>query len=199
MRLFSLFLLLALAGCNGNGSADSTPEKDPANAALAPSKHSATFNSSVGSALQSYYDLTASFVAWDSAAVPARARMLGSRVNSISLSDLKEDTATAADRLASVRKNIHEVATAPNLESSRRALNVLTDNFFGFLNVVHYDREKVYLQECPMAFNDEEAAVWLSPKDTILNPYLGLHHPRYSKGMLNCGDNKAVMNYTGGK
>jgi hypothetical protein len=39
-----------------------------------------------------------------------------------------------------------------------------------------------------MAFNDIDSGYWLSKSNSIRNPYMGLHHPRYHSGMLNCGE-----------
>jgi len=50
-----------------------------------------------------------------------------------------------------------------------------------------------------MAFNDSEAGVWVSKEEAIRNPYLGLHHPYYKSGMVECGETKDVVNFTGVK
>ena len=94
--------------------------------------------------------------------------------------------------------NVSSLAGA-NLEEKRRGLNALTQNLYVFLKSVQYDEKKIYLQECPMAFNDTESGLWLSEVDSIRNPYLGLRHPKYGKGMLECGDNKSVIEYTKAK
>jgi hypothetical protein len=46
-----------------------------------------------------------------------------------------------------------------------------------------------------MAFNDNEAAIWLSKTPQIRNPYLGLHHPRYKSGMIDCGETKDSLRF----
>jgi hypothetical protein len=46
-----------------------------------------------------------------------------------------------------------------------------------------------------MAFNDTETAQWLSKTEDIRNPYLGLHHPKYKSGMLECGEVKDSIDY----
>jgi hypothetical protein len=81
------------------------------------------------------------------------------------------------------------------MEDKRRSFHSLSQNIFDLLRTIRFDAAKVYLQECPMAFNDTEAAIWLSNKTEIRNPYLGLHHPRYQSGMLNCGDVKDSLRF----
>jgi hypothetical protein len=48
-----------------------------------------------------------------------------------------------------------------------------------------------------MAFNDAEPGVWLSSSDSVRNPYLGLHHPKYKSEMVECGGPKDTLNFTG--
>ncbi|MBS1925917.1 MAG: DUF3347 domain-containing protein [Bacteroidetes bacterium] len=59
-----------------------------------------------------------------------------------------------------------------------------------FFQSINYEGKKLYLQHCPMAFNDTEGADWLSSSDEIINPYLGKKHPKYKAGMLHCGEIK---------
>ena len=53
---------------------------------------------------------------------------------------------------------------------------------FDLIRTVQYDKEVVYLQHCPMAFN-EQGAEWLSNSTDIRNPYI-------PKKMLTCGEVK---------
>ena len=185
------FLLFFLAACNSG--------EGPANqAAAVPSKHSAAFNQSIQSILDQYYRLTEAFVNWDSAAAPTLATALTAQMDSLPLGEIHQDSsARAASLVSQAKKDLSAIAASSDITTKRHALNSLSDNLFDFLAVVRYDREKLYLQECPMAFNDEESGLWISKKEEIRNPYLGLHHPRYGKGMLECGDNKEVLNNTG--
>lgn len=191
MQRFLLFIpiLLLLTAC--------TDGEKPAEEAT--SKHSPAFNQSVDDALNSYYALTESFVVWDSISVPARAKELELRIDSLQLGELKKDSVVSSEAvaaLASAKMVLRDIHEPNDLTFKRRQLNILTQHFFDFLRAVQYDVKKVYLQECPMAFNDEEPGIWLSPADSIRNPYLGTHHPYYGKGMLHCGDNKTKIDFT---
>jgi hypothetical protein len=193
-------LLLAPAffiACNNSGSnkvgADS--------AAINPGRHSAAFNQSIQSAMDSYYNLTEAFVNWDSVKASSLAATLNARLDSLPLSELKNNTSAAkADSLiGNAKKDVAGLIAASDITTKRHALNALSDHLFDFLNTVQYDRQKLYLQECPMAFNDTEPGHWLSSQDSIRNPYLGLHHPYYKSAMIECGSNKAVVNFTEAK
>lgn len=168
--------------------------------AIAVSKHSDTFNSGVTAVIQEYSKLAENFVNWDSVASAAAAANLARQLDNVQLSELKKDSSgifeTAAAFIQNAKGDAQTIATEKGIRQQREAFNSLTDNYYQFLNTVKYDRQTLYLHECPMAFDDTKTALWLSEKETIRNPYLGLHHPRYGKGMLSCGENKIRMNNT---
>ena len=182
------------------GRKDSSPtENADKQQPLAVSQHSDSFNQSVDRLINTYYSMTNDFVNWDSTDVVAKATELKTDLDSLKLNELKDTTIyeTAKVFVDNAHRDIEKIETAADLENKRRSLNSLTENLFNFLRVVQYDRAKLYLQECPMAFNDEEPGMWLSKSPEIVNPYLGTHHPRYGKGMLHCGETKETLNYTG--
>jgi hypothetical protein len=169
--------------------------------ALAVSKHSQGFNDAVSVALSDYNQLAERFVNWDSTTAPETAKKLVENLDKLPLDELKKDSAliyeTALELVQNVKGNTQTIIEEKGIRHQREAFNALTDNFYQFLNTVKYDRQKLYLQECPMAFDDTKTAQWLSETDKIRNPYLGLHHPTYGKGMLSCGENKTTLNHTG--
>ena len=190
MRL--VFLSLALVGLTAcNNSKEETKVT---------SKHSENFNSSVQLAMNSYNTLTEAFVNWDSSAVLGEAAQLQTRLSDIKLDEINAEGKQSADgSIALAKKDIQTIVSNNSLEEKRRGLNSLTQNLYVFLKSVQYDEKKVYLQKCPMAFNDTEEGLWLSEADSIRNPYLGLRHPKYGKGMLECGENKSVIDFTKGE
>ncbi|MER3463228.1 MAG: hypothetical protein C4329_01160 [Chitinophagaceae bacterium] len=173
----------------------------PRQKAFAVSKHSKEFNESVRAALRSYYDLTDAFVNWDSLKVNNQATDLNQKLAAINLGDLKKDStailATATSFIDNAKVNTQDIIAVRTLEEKRRGLQNLTDNIYNLLRTVKYDETKLYLQECPMAFNDNEPGQWLSRTEEIRNPYLGLHHPRYGKSMISCGETKDTVNFSG--
>jgi len=193
-KISQFLLILSLAACN------SSDENSAKEVALPPSKHSDTFNHSVQVAMQNYYHLTEAFVNWDSVSLTSVASELTISLNNLALSELKGDSSVFASYIVAAHTDLNAIRNNDlSIATKRLALNALTDHLYGFLKTAQYDRQKLYLQKCPMAFNDEEPGVWLSEADSIRNPYLGLHHPRYGKGMLECGETKDVVNFTGVK
>ena len=90
--------------------------------------------------------------------------------------------------LNKINGGLEQIRNVTNITAQRHAFSDVTKTIFAFLEAARYDNGQVYLQECPMAFNDNDSGFWLSRMSGIRNPYLGLHHPTYGKGMVGCGD-----------
>jgi hypothetical protein len=175
-------------------------EEGPKQQPLSVSKHTDSFNVAVNKVLTSYYALTNDFVNWDSVAVSNHASELKANLEAVNFDELKKDTIihqTAVTFIDASKGELETILQPADLTTKRHALNNLSDNMYNLLRTIHYDRSKIYLQECPMAFNDTEPGVWLSNTDAVQNPYLGLHHPKYKGGMVECGGPKDTLNYTG--
>jgi hypothetical protein len=175
-------------------------EEGPKQQPLSVSKHTDSFNVAVNKVLTSYYALTNDFVNWDSVAVSNHASDLKANLEAVNFDELKKDTIihqTAVTFIDASKGELETILQPADLTTKRHALNNLPDNMYNLLRTIHYDRSKIYLQECPMAFNDTEPGVWLSKTDAVQNPYLGLHHPKYKGGMVECGGPKDTLNYTG--
>jgi hypothetical protein len=192
--IFLGFLLLTIISCNNE-------TKKTANETPAPSRHSSEFNRSIEGLMNSYYQLTEAFVNWDSTNAATLSKKVKERMDSLPMEELKKDSSseTAIGILDGAKNDLNSINAAADITSKRHAFNALSDKLFLLLNTVRYDRQKLYLQECPMAFNDEDPGHWLSPVDSIRNPYMGLHHPRYKGGMVECGETKEIINFTGTK
>ena len=175
---------------------DETPKQQP----LSVSHHSDSFNVSLEKVLTNYYALTNDFVNWDSVTIANHATELKNSLDAVNFNELKKDTTihqTAITFIDASKGELETILQPADITTKRHALNNLTDNMYNLLRTIRYDRSKIYLQECPMAFNDSEPGVWLSSSDSVRNPYLGLHHPKYKSGMLECGGPKDTLNYTG--
>jgi len=199
MRIAAIALLIGFTiccfcfGCNG--------KKDEEESNV-PSKYSARFYSDTRDLLIRYDSLTEAFVRWDSNAVQKNTIHLQDMLENFSGGDRQMDTAmgqSANEKMGLVKNGLKELMGANDLEAKRRKYQVLSNHFYNYLKSINYDGQAVYLQECPMAFNDDETAQWLSNKPQIRNPYLGLYHPKYGKGMLVCGETKDSLNYGGAK
>ena len=166
------------------------------------SKYSKEFNRSISDVLNSYYAMTEGFVNWDSATVQTHAKELAAKIVGIKLDELQKDSTIFLSAQMPVKvgeENAKSIIAAQDWEKKRRSLKDLSENLRMFLEVVKYDDGVVYWQECPMAFEDSagnlEVANWLSGAEKVVNPYLGNHHPKYGKTMLNCGESKMSLDF----
>jgi hypothetical protein len=189
MRIVFLSLLsILMVSCN-----NSKPEK-------VVSKHSSAFNNSVQSAMDRYHALTEAFVNWDSAAAASKALELKTKLSDIKLNEFPANVKETADgSLHLAQQDLEGMTVNIGLTEKRHLLNSLTQHIYKFLEAVQYDEKKIYLQECPMAFNDSIPADWLSETDSIRNPYFGLHHPTYGHAMIDCGSTKSTIDFTARK
>jgi len=92
-----------------------------------------------------------------------------------------------ADTLNLAKKDLQAMALNKTITDKRHDLNSLTQHLYAFLEIVQYDEKKVFLHECPMAFNGSEDGWWFSSAKKIDNPYYGPKHPKYKNAMLECG------------
>jgi hypothetical protein len=197
MRTLIVFLsLFVFISCN-----NSKEEKEPKESqSKIESKHPSSFNSSVQSTMNSYEALTEAFVNWDSSAVDRHSKELKAKLDSINFYGFNPESITGyVDTLNLARKDLQAMESSKDITTKRHHLNDLTEHLYSFLKQVQYDAQPIYLQQCPMAFNDTIAAVWLSKTDSIRNPYLGLHHPKYGKAMIECGSTISTIDFTSKK
>lgn len=187
-RLIVLAAMAALAACQGK---DQKQQNNTSAVAIAQSKSSDEFNRSFGPVLENYYRLKDALVATNDTLALSAARELDAAVNSIKFNELKGDSSiatTAASYAKTISNGAKALAGEKNIEAKRKSFETISDNMYDLLKTVRYDREVVYRQFCPMAFNDA-GAYWLSKTEEIKNPYFG-------KKMLTCGEVKDELNFT---
>jgi hypothetical protein len=199
MKKWLLLLLFAVAGVllwfllvTRKKPKEEVPKDQP----VAVSRHSAAFNQSIDTFLNTYYGLSENLVKWDTGAVIQNARALEEDLNEVKWRELQKDTVIyqAASGYSDVFKSDMAVLYgAGDLTTKRHAFHALSQNLYDLLRTIQYDGAKIYLQQCPMAFNDTEEGLWLSNTEKIRNPYLGLYHPKYKAGMLACGETKDTL------
>lgn len=159
--------------------------------ALQVSAHTDDFNQKFSTALENYFALQSAFVNWDTAKAGVAAQKLETAITAIPIKEMKADSLlinTALGYSFNISGQAKLITQERTIEAKRRAFNNLSENLFNLLRTVSYDYQTIYHAKCPMAFNDTEAAFWLTDKPEIVNPYLGNNHPKYHAGMLHCGD-----------
>jgi Cu(I)/Ag(I) efflux system membrane fusion protein len=132
-----------------------------------------------------YFLLKENFIAENDTAINATAKKLMLAADSLLFKELKADSSiieTATSFTQSLSAELKGLIGEKVLLQKRKSFNVVTDLVYNLIRTVQYDREVVYYQRCPMAFEEGDPnAFWLSKSSDIRNPY----HP---KTMLTCGE-----------
>src|SRR4051812_23633623 len=173
----------------GQAEQSATPKQKPV--PLAISKNPEAFNVVFGKMMDAYYDLKNDLVNWDSAKANTDATALKQLALQVPYDTLQADkniVLTAKNFSEEIANQSETLNKANDIVAKRRAFSTISDNLYSLINTVRYDREVIYHDMCPMAFNESEQAYWLSRDSAISNPYLGNKHPKYKGGMVTCGE-----------
>lgn len=189
MKYLAIPLFLLMVACGGNQDHSGHAGHDSTASASAKTLPGDPASQLLGA----YYQLKSGLVEADSLAADSAAIALAGLAKGIDVKTLVGDSSKsgiAASLLDSIVNASSGLATSSDLTARRRVFSKLGDHMLALLNNIGYGSSTVYVQQCPMAFNDSETASWLSDASEIVNPYLGKKHPKYSAGMLHCGDLK---------
>ncbi len=166
----------------------------PKQEAIVAKTHSDAFNASIDYAMADYFKMKDAFVKADAALAKQFAASFVTKLDSIPMTELDKDSiaisATAKATIGDIKLNVQSLIAQTDITEMRKDFHALTNIIYpAFFKSVNYEGQKLFLQECPMAF-DTEAAIWLSDAREVVNPYLGDNHPKYRATMLNCGEVK---------
>ena len=186
-----LLVSFALFSCGGqNGTQKETVAVELQRHVIALADQTAA-EKSLTPVIKAYYTLKDALIEADSATADRSAAQLMALADSLKIAELQLDT-TLAQTIETYRGNIvaetKGLIGETDLTQKRRAFSMISQNLLPLLKEVNYKAEPVYQQICPMAFNEDETAYWLSNSNEINNPYLGKKHPKYGAGMLHCGE-----------
>ncbi len=166
----------------------------PKQQAIKLQKHSLEFNSSIANAVNSYLDMKNALVEADTATIKMQGQKFIGFVDSIQLSDLKKDDSaillTAEQNVSDIKANAQAMLQDMDITEMRKDFSTVSEDLYPFLKTIGYEGEKLYWQNCPMAFGENKEANWLSNTSEIINPYLGKHHPEFKASMVGCGETK---------
>jgi hypothetical protein len=195
--LFSPALFVFLFACNGGASQNETDSATASTGKNLSLNIDTASNASITSTLEAYYRLKDALVEADTMAANHAAAELASLADSIKLEGVSDSALikTVTDFSGTIASEAVALPQEDNITEKRRSFSMITENLYPLLQSVQYQGNTVYQQMCPMAFNDNETAYWLSNSREVVNPYLGKKHPKYSAGMLHCGEVKDSLNY----
>lgn len=198
MRKLSAVLLLLVAAFAVYWFAFRKTEKRPEEPKPVPivvNKHSDTFNASIDQLMGAYFGIKDAFVDADTARAKANTRLFINALDSIPLVELEKDDTlisnTAKANIGDIKLNANSLLAQKDITQMRLDFRTISDMLYpSFFGVINYEGANLYLHNCPMAFDNDKDANWISNSDEVVNPYLGKNHPKYKGTMLHCGEVK---------
>ena len=163
--------------------------------AMAVKQHSDTFNTSVDKLMTAYFNMKDAFVDGDTSKARRHASLFISLLDSIPVAELDKDSssisATAKVTIEDLKSNANSLLQQTDITEMRQDFRTVSDMLYpGFFKIINYEGPALYLQNCPMAFDGDKDANWISNSGEVVNPYLGKNHPKYKGTMLHCGEVK---------
>jgi hypothetical protein len=198
ISIFFLLLIVAFALYWFYFRPKSHHPKGPKPVPMALKKHSDNFNATVNTIITDYLSIKDAFIDADTATVKAKTASFILALAALDTAELKKDTAmiieTVQASLNDVRSNAESLLKQTDITEMRRDFSSMTEMMYPtFFKAIKYEGPKLFLQNCPMAFNDNEPANWISNSEEVVNPYLGKAHPKYKATMLHCGEVKDTI------
>ena len=171
-----VFAIDAAAQLSGNYSMMMRPESKTMEVPQA-------FREQITSVAEAYFALKNALV--DSDAATAQ-KAVGEVKSALTKVDMRQLKGIAHDHWMELQEQLTSdldmIANASELESIRQHFSMLSANILEMTESFGLEKDKVYRDFCPMAF-DNEGAYWLSETEEIRNPYFG-------EQMLTCGEVK---------
>ncbi|MEJ7738104.1 MAG: DUF3347 domain-containing protein [Chitinophagaceae bacterium] len=163
------------------------------------SNHSDTFNQSFEKMLMSYFFLKDALVEYDTLRANAAAKELAYQAENLPLPELADSVGaeTAKNYSGTISGSALGLVGETDFGKKKKEFQMISDAMYDLVRTVNFDRQIIYHQHCPMAFNDSEGAYWLSNSRAVINPYLGKKHPKYKAAMLACGEVTDSLDFSG--
>lgn len=155
--------------------------------------HSPEFNNQITTLIDSYMAMKSAFVEADTSKIKTKTAGFIASADSLHLNELQEKDSSVfmavQQNLSDIKANAKPILEESDITEMRHDFSMVSENLYPFLKTIGYEGEKLYWQNCPMAFGEDKPANWLSNSSEINNPYLGKKDPVYKSAMLHCGEN----------
>lgn len=192
-----IWSLAVFSACGGGVKEESSAETAAVPAEAKTVQVGQATTASVTNLLSAYYQLKDALVEYDTIAANKAATALIVAADSINVKEVTDSTlaATLQNFSGSIASEAKALVIETDLGEKKRSFSMISENLYPMLQSIQYNETVIYHQMCPMAFNDNETAFWLSDNREVVNPYLGKKHPKYASGMLHCGEVKDSLAY----
>lgn len=171
-----VFAVDAAAQLSGNYSMMNRPESNRVPV-------SSEFKDQLTALTKKYFELKNAFVKSDNIAAGSAASELLQAIKSVNMNLLEDEAHHNWMELEKQMKSSAEmIINSKNIEEQRKHFETISNAVIESAEVFGLTIDMVYVQFCPMAF-DDKGAFWLSESEKIRNPYFG-------DMMLTCGEVK---------
>ena len=127
-----------------------------------------------------YINLKDAFVATDATTAATAAKKVVAQLEKVDMSLVKGDAHIYwMEQLNALQAHSTKITKMDDVEAQRKQFGFLSDALINSIEAFGTDGEALYVQHCPMAFNNQ-GGDWLSNEEGIRNPYFG-------DKMMKCG------------
>jgi len=180
--------LFALASCEDNGGKNNVPEGAPL---TTQGNNSDIVNYGIGGIVNEYYAIKDAFVLENDAIINQHALAMQKGIDTLDLKsvqgtnlDKDKNTQLISEIVAALKTLLNE----KEIDAKRKPFQTISDKLYDLIKSVRFDKQIIYLEHCPMAFN-QTGANWLSNTPDIKNPYI-------PKKMIDCGEVLDTLDFT---
>jgi len=180
--------LFALASCDDNGGKNNVPEGAPL---TTQGNNSDIVNYGIGGIVNEYYAIKDAFVLENDAIINQHALAMQKGIDTL---DLKSVQGTNLDKdkntqlISEIVAALKTLLKEKEIDAKRKPFQTISDKLYDLIKSVRFDKQIIYLEHCPMAFN-QTGANWLSNTPDIKNPYI-------PKKMIDCGEVLDTLDFT---
>lgn len=130
--------------------------------------------------VHTYLDIKTSLVDSDPNLTSSAAKRMQQTIDNVDMNLLEGSSHLFwMDKSAALRSHVDLLTQTTDIESQRKQFEHISDQMIEIVKVFGVESEKLYVQHCPMAF-ENKGADWISDVSEIRNPYFG-------DAMLTCG------------
>jgi len=180
--------LFALASCEDNGGKNNVPEGAPL---TTQGNNSDIVNYGIGGIVNEYYAIKDAFVLENDAIINQHALAMQKGIDTLDLKSVQgtnlekdKNTQLISEIVAALKTLLNE----KEIDAKRKPFQTISDKLYDLIKSVRFDKQIIYLEHCPMAFN-QTGANWLSNTPDIKNPYI-------PKKMIDCGEVLDTLDFT---
>ena len=180
--------LFALASCDDNGGKNNVPEGAPL---TTQGNNSDIVNYGIGGIVNEYYAIKDAFVLENDAIINQHALAMQKGIDTLDLKSVQgtnlekdKNTQLITEIVAALKILLNE----KEIDAKRKPFQTISDKLYDLIKSVRFDKQIIYLEHCPMAFN-QTGANWLSNTPDIKNPYI-------PKKMIDCGEVLDTLDFT---